>query len=101
MTGRPDYDVGDLVVCVYVGPSPKSETPKELRQGAIYRVERLIYEPVQNLLVEDWTVLLIGAHNPHSRYGYYCSRFRKIDAADETFARQMRAIKPVREGVPA
>jgi len=89
VSGRPDYDVGDVVVKVAYAPDGYGvlDGGKYSRIGSIGRVATLD-------TVDDgiWDVMF------HDEAGiYYCANtFRKIDAADEAFTRQMRAIKPAK-----
>lgn len=78
--GRPDYDAGDLVVCVDDTPNPKFGVSK-LRRGAVYVVEKV--EP-PNRVDPRWGCRIAGVASL-SREGFAADRFRKIDPKPPEF----------------
>jgi len=85
MSGRPDYDVGDVVVCVRMDSNP-------IMIGKVYRAKEFLPPDSDG----DIGVRLFGVRPNTWRGAFAANRFRKIDAADEAFTRQMRAIKPAK-----
>ena len=106
MTGRPDYDVGDLVVCVDDGPSralPAMGEPSGLHLGRVYRVlEALPPDSVSRCgryRFLNWAVYVSGA-KPPLNIPYHAPRFRKLNPKPpEFFTGTIEANQ--REGVPA
>ena len=101
MTGCPDYDAGDLVVCVDVVPRVGCHAFNvidlaRLNVGKVYRVSRLgisSYGDVFCTLVEVQNVhpLLVG---------FMACRFRKVDPLPDALT-SLLASKPVRERIDA
>lgn len=102
MSGRPDYDVGDLVVCVddrlimtggRCGPLPRS--------GSVYRAVDII-RPGEvgrfGARATGWGVCVEGCLNLPC--GYFAARFRKLDPKPPEFwTREVEAEQ--RDEVPA
>ena len=85
MTGRPDYDVGDVVVTV-------TNERGFARIGSIARCVGIKLHPT-----DGWCAKVDRWQHLSSTDGWWLAiSFRKIDAADEAFTRQMRAIKPAK-----
>lgn len=85
------FSVGDLVICVDDQPLPG----KLLRfdeswviAGRVYRVSGTSTCPVSG----RHGVVLEGLKNEPPSVGWHVWRFRKIEAADETFCRRLRQI---------
>lgn len=96
--GRPDYDVGDLVVCVDDQPNGRGD-PNPLRFGTCYIVTAM-WPPEQNWPAV-WGVSVSNATMPPGLKGFIAAFFRKIDGAPEIFAQMLRETKPVVEKEPA
>lgn len=94
-----DFKPGDVVVCVdastRTGPR-HVDVCFRLEQGRHYRLSW-----VGEFTDGDVAVELVEDPDDDWDLAWEGNRFRKIDAADEQFTRQMRAIRPVREQVPA
>jgi hypothetical protein len=92
MSGRPDFDAGDLVVCVDDGPLvwKGSVFKSGVVRGRVYRVDRVICDSV----TREWGVLLTGIRSIGTTGAFYASRFRKIDRADDSFIQTLAACKP-------
>ncbi len=98
MTDRPDFDVGDLVVCVDDGPSrsPSFPGPVNITKGAVYRVCEVLPPGVFNRAgypTSGWGAMLVGVVE-ESGVGFCCTRFRKIDKASDDWAAEWEACKP-------
>lgn len=90
---RPDFDVGDLVVCVDDGPDKKGRKPKWSRRGQVVRVKRLT--PPRGEDWRGWGFLADGDPDPAlSKTWRACWRFRKIDKADDNWQAEWEACKP-------
>lgn len=90
------FQIGDLVCCVSTDPWLGVGTRlRSIRRGGIYRVSGAWSDSDGQIITLDGVVAdtILG--------GFDFSRFRKIRPADDQFIQQMRAIKPVREGVSA
>lgn len=79
MSGRPDFDVGDLVVCV--DDSPASMGLFHYRRGMVLRVARMW--PPETTKRNRWVFDEVGRH-PTER-GHFASRFRKLDLKPPEF----------------
>lgn len=81
-----DIKAGDVVVCVDAALAP------ELREFSAYRTAAVCRH-------DDGLGLQLFSVTPVSTMREHCcfkiERFRKIDAADEQFTREMRACRPV------
>ena len=101
MMGHPDYDAGDLVVCVddvpRVGCHPFNVIDlAQLNVGKVYRVSRLG-------ILRDGDVFctLVEVQNVHPLlFGFFASRFRKVDPLPDALT-SLLASKPVRERIDA
>lgn len=93
-----DFAPGDVVVCVDDSPFPKGQNPpKSIRRGSVYRVDGIFESPTTG----SPCITLIGV-NPDTSNGMFGAwRFRKIDPADEPFAEQIRACRPIKTKVDA
>ena len=90
---RPDFDVGDLVVCVDDGPDKKGKRPKWSYRGQVVRVVELT--PPKGEDWSGWGFLADGDPDPAlSKSWRACYRFRKIDKADDSFMEMLAACKP-------
>lgn len=88
---RPDFDAGDLVVCVDDAPNPRRPAvpvDKLIRRGRTYRVEAVFLSKTKT----RWGITLIGVQLPPPTVGFNAARFRKIDKADEGFTAWVRAL---------
>lgn len=81
MSGRPDYDVGDLVVAV--GPPPGVKRMKSsgaLKKGSVYTVTGLIYDRPSG----EWGVKIKEAQSPIAA-AFRALSFRRIDPKPPEF----------------
>ena len=78
MTGRPDYDAGDLVVCV----SKDSKHPV-VQYGKVFRVLSIGLGRLKGLLV--WGCVLEGAEPRGGKTYFHADRFRRIDPKPPEF----------------
>jgi hypothetical protein len=90
MTGRPDYDVGDLVVCV------RAQTPNSLNLGKVWRVVGFVPPDCAGNL----GVLLEGRRSSHPTGAFQASGYRKIDPKPPEFWTGEIEVE-TREGVDA
>ena len=79
MTGRPDYDAGDLVVCVMA-------KYRKHWLGRVFLVKR-VFPPGAHGGVNwrDWGVGLLDADSPPSSPGWNAEAFRRIDPKPPEF----------------
>lgn len=97
-----DFQPGDLVVCITVGPIDRparmvSAGMHKLRLGHIYRVARVGFCPV----TREVGLRLVG--HPHSSINSHVRaiRFRKLPPADEQFTADLKARIRRHDRVPA
>lgn len=84
-----DFQSGDVVVCV------KSDG-RYLRDRAVYRLTAVFsYGFDVGVQVDGLDCARLGFD------GIYAWRFRKLPKADDSFAEQMRKLKPTHDRVPA
>lgn len=83
MSGRPDYDAGDLVVCVDTTSESRLIAATEmLSMGQIYRVAGIAWSP----MTMTWDAILDGVCPERSDTGgFLASRFRRIDPKPPEF----------------
>lgn len=99
MSGKPDFDVGDVVVCVAGNCGAAchaGDKPSELVEGRAYRVAGLV---PPELYHGDcvFGVHLVEMPPRSARDGGYCAaRFRKVRPASDEFTRQMRSLRPIK-----
>lgn len=97
MSGRPDYDVGDLVVCAPVGDNIDGMPPI----GSVWRVTRLAPpESKADIAVDMWAVTIDGYAPPAGYTAFDAGDFRKADPLPDALT-SLLASKPVREREPA
>lgn len=78
MSGRPDYDVGDLVVCV---------TSNSPFLGRAYQVEA-IFPPGTRCglaVTRNWGVVTVGFYAPNDLRAWAATAFRKLDPKPPEF----------------
>ncbi len=93
MTDRPDFDVGDLVVCVDDGPCRYTgKLPKTSRRGRAYRVVKMW--PPEAMTHPIWAFDAEGDVISPTAPSRACYRFRKIDKASDDWAAEWEACKP-------
>jgi hypothetical protein len=84
MSGRPDYDVGDLVVCVDDGQRGDFQPP--VARGRVYMVANLAapgtVSSCGRMTAHKWGVFLLGVP---LRDAISADRFRKIDPKPPEF----------------
>lgn len=86
MSGKPDYDVGDLVECIY---APNGH----LSVGSVWRALEL-FPPQRMYGGVSWGVTING---PMPADGvWFAHAFRKIRPASDEFTRQMRSLRPIK-----
>ena len=77
MSGRPDYDAGDLVVCLCDGD--------RVKKGVVYRVDRL-YPPYSTPdQFYGWLARLSGVFYPQGHSGHPAVFYRRIDPKPPEF----------------
>ena len=82
MSGRPDYNAGDLVVCVNAAPIPGLPYDMgSLRRCALYTV----VEVLLNDNSDQWGCVVKEARSCGQYGGYDASRFRRIDPKPPEF----------------
>jgi hypothetical protein len=89
MPSAPDYDAGDLVVCVNDDPLPgRSTKPKGITLGHKYIVERVFVfgEGCVEAVQGHYGVKIVGVPNRNDLSGFVPFRFRRIDGAPDIFA---------------
>lgn len=77
--GRPDYDAGDLVVCVDDSPCKLGTGPMNVTKGSIYKAVE-VHPCIFDDDTEGWAVWL--KEEPH---GCNANRFRRIDPKPPEF----------------
>lgn len=92
MSNRPDYDAGDLVVCVDASPRSWSRG-NLLKRCGIYRI-RSIYFWKDN----EWAAVL--EERLDAPEGFLAVRFRKVDPLPDALT-SLLASKSVRERIDA
>jgi hypothetical protein len=75
MTGRPDYDAGDLVVCWRTRPAPSGKK----RKGVVFRCVGLVF------VGGKWGALIEGDPSPHRSRAWLADAYRKIDPKPPEF----------------
>jgi len=93
MTGRPDYDAGDLIVCTHLKPS-SVRGPVPIVVGKVYQAQEVLRA------VSGWGVRLRGYDYPAGIRGHYAECFRKIDPKPPEFWTGGIEVE-TREGVDA
>lgn len=68
----PDYDAGDLVLCLEAGP-----VSSPLRLGQVYRCESLI--PPEHLTNKVWGAVLTAPPPPYPFIAFAAALFRRVD----------------------
>ena len=80
MSGRPDYDAGDLVVCVLTRPGNPRVSYAPLVVGKVYRAAQINFEADFG-----WTVRLQGHPYASDTGRHYADLFRRIDPKPPSF----------------
>jgi hypothetical protein len=100
-----DFAPGDVVVCVDDSPCRCCGDDIAIRLGTSYRVARAYVGLNRPTGKRFLSLRLVGVDNssPHhwQERGINAARFRKIRPADESFTRQMRALRPIKTRVEA
>lgn len=94
------FQPGDAVLCVHIDLPYRGGWLKIRRA---YRVEHIELGINEFSGEEEAGLTLVGDPlNDRDPDGFWpADWFRKIDAADETFTAEMRALKPLKQGVRA
>lgn len=94
MTGRPDYDVGDLVCCVDASQNRGNGiVPSSLRVGGVYRVASFCL--ASGTASDGWCVRLEGM-TASTRWGFMAWRFRKVRSLPESLTSLLAKDIPMR-----
>ncbi len=98
MTGRPDFDVGDLVVCVDDSPCGVFHTTSPARvKGRVYTVANLRHDTDRRTGFTGWGIKVREVATPDWQN---CIAYRRIDPKPPAFwTGEVEAEQ--REGVPA
>lgn len=88
------FNVGDVAVCVDADPCPCTGRACPYQKGKPYRVSAI----GATYTAEDGLVQWLQSE-ALDRWSADC--FRHLPKADDSFAAQMRACRPVRDRVPA
>lgn len=107
MSGRPDYDVGDLVVCVDASRMECTgglvgrtiHTGELVTRGRVYRVYGMASGVLQFGPDAGRCCGCLVARLDSGAQGHV-ARFRKVDPLPDALT-SLLATEPVREGVPA
>lgn len=102
--GGVPFQPGDVVVCIDARAAygwASGQVDVGLVEGHHYRVRCVVAhmdcDGTYGIEVEG--VNLLAREDFYPAFAH--TRFRKIDAADESFIAEMRALKPVKQGQPA
>lgn len=90
------FKVGDVVCCVDLSPIVQGfGVSSRIKLGSVYRVSATFTDGFGACV----RLSCVTADTVNG--GFLARRFRHLPKADDQFIQQMRAIKPVREGVSA
>ena len=91
MTGRPDYDAGDLVVCV------RTERLDSPDLGRVFCVLAVVSPDAND---PTWGAVVGGRMSQHWSGSFLADSFRKVDPLPDALT-SLLASKPVRERIDA